>query len=214
MTYKGKEITEEEITLEVVSEIVHKHYIDNEPEEYNKFRFRDFDKDKVYDYQKVLDVFLRYLHNRQRKLAIDDIETCICQKMKISNINYYTAEYENYKLEEKRARRKRVEERIAAESLKKAVLDTLEASQEPSPNTPLTYVEQMKDKRWYSFRNFVFVVRGYKCEKCGSVEHLQVHHFQYVSGRKAWEYNCNEVQVLCKKCHKELHGIKRGKKTI
>lgn len=70
------------------------------------------------------------------------------------------------------------------------------------------YEEQLKDKRWEAFRKFVFVVRGKKCEMCGGTHILQVHHPKYKGGRLAWEYTCNEVQVLCKECHEKVHNIK------
>lgn len=72
----------------------------------------------------------------------------------------------------------------------------------------IPYDEQLKDKKWEAFRKFIFAVRGKKCEKCGSTKILQVHHPKYVYGRKAWEYTCNEVMVLCKECHEKVHNIK------
>ena len=70
-----------------------------------------------------------------------------------------------------------------------------------------TYNEQLKDPRWKAFRQFVFAVRGCKCEMCGYRENLQVHHPKYIKGRAAWEYTCNDVVVLCDKCHKKVHGL-------
>lgn len=70
-----------------------------------------------------------------------------------------------------------------------------------------SYAEQLKDERWLAFREFVFKVRGCRCERCGYSKELQVHHIQYKNGRLAWEYTCNEVMVLCSLCHKNLHGI-------
>ena len=70
-----------------------------------------------------------------------------------------------------------------------------------------TYNEQLKDPRWKAFRQFVFAVRGCKCEVCGYTENLQVHHPKYIKGRAAWEYTCNDVVVLCDKCHKKVHGL-------
>ena len=72
----------------------------------------------------------------------------------------------------------------------------------------MSYEEQLKDKRWLSFRRFIFDVRGSKCEKCGSTTHLQVHHNHYIKGRSAWEYTCNDVMVVCRKCHRKIHRIK------
>lgn len=73
--------------------------------------------------------------------------------------------------------------------------------------SPSPYNEQLKDPRWKAFRQFIFSVRGCKCEMCGYAKNLQVHHPKYIKGRKAWEYTCNDVVVLCDKCHKKVHGL-------
>ena len=70
----------------------------------------------------------------------------------------------------------------------------------------ISYSEQLKDKRWYAFREFVFEVRGRRCEMCGAERNLQVHHPIYKNGRNAWEYTCNEVIVMCHDCHMRIHG--------
>lgn len=70
------------------------------------------------------------------------------------------------------------------------------------------YRDQIKDQRWKIFRWFILKVRGEQCEICGSQSNLQVHHTHYRTDAKAWEYNCNEVMVVCRDCHQKLHGIK------
>lgn len=70
----------------------------------------------------------------------------------------------------------------------------------------IDYDKQLKDKRWFDFREKVFEVKGRRCEKCGSTEHLQIHHPKYKSGKYAWEYDAANMMVLCKKCHAKLHG--------
>ena len=69
------------------------------------------------------------------------------------------------------------------------------------------YDDQLNDKRWEAFREFVFIVRGKKCEVCGSTRCLQVHHTLYKKNTKAWEYTCNDVIIVCRDCHKHIHGI-------
>lgn len=69
------------------------------------------------------------------------------------------------------------------------------------------YSLQLEDPRWKSFRKFVFDVRGRKCELCGSEKDLQVHHIHYFKGLKAWEYSVKDVRILCRECHKRIHGI-------
>lgn len=70
----------------------------------------------------------------------------------------------------------------------------------------MNYGEFLQDPRWLAFRQFVFAVRGYKCEICGSMERLQVHHISYKKGLLPWEYTCNDVKVLCRNCHARVHG--------
>ena len=72
----------------------------------------------------------------------------------------------------------------------------------------MTYDEQLKDKCWKAFRKFVFAVRGSKCEICGATKRLQVHHLHY-SKILAWEYSVRDVIVVCRDCHKKIHGIKK-----
>lgn len=91
----------------------------------------------------------------------------------------------------------------------------LESFSLPKKETPVShktdchmpYDEQLKDKRWEAFRRFVFAVKGKKCELCGSQSIIQVHHPKYIYGRMAWEYTCNDVMVVCKKCHEKIHKI-------
>lgn len=79
-------------------------------------------------------------------------------------------------------------------------------SKKPKPKW-IPYEDQLKDSRWYAFRKKVLAVRGHKCERCGSAENLQIHHPKYVKGCLAWEYSCKEVIVVCRDCHKKIHGI-------
>lgn len=97
------------------------------------------------------------------------------------------------------------------EQRKKEIYDSLKKVKKlkssPLPTPYMHYVGQLSDARWKAFREFVFVVRGEKCETCGNTTNLQVHHLQYRNYAMAWEYNCNEVVVLCRNCHKKIHGI-------
>ena len=86
-----------------------------------------------------------------------------------------------------------------------------ESAHNVSPNAPkinpkLNYAEQLQTKQWKAFREFVFSARGKRCEMCGDTMNLQIHHPKYKNGRKAWEYTCNEVRVLCNNCHKIVHN--------
>lgn len=80
------------------------------------------------------------------------------------------------------------------------------SKQNKKPKIFSPYSKQLKDNRWKAFRDFVFSVRGKKCEICGSTSILSVHHIEYKKGAKAWEYTVNDVMVVCSQCHSKLHG--------
>lgn len=85
--------------------------------------------------------------------------------------------------------------------------DKVKPKKVKQPYVYMPYKEQLKDKRWLDFREHVFNCKGRKCEICGSTEFLQVHHLRYKKKHYAWEYKVHDMQVLCRRCHKKIHGI-------
>ena len=69
------------------------------------------------------------------------------------------------------------------------------------------YKHLLEDKRWKEFRLKVMSERGNKCDCCGGTHILQIHHTFYISGKMPWEYNIDDMRVLCKKCHQRIHNI-------
>ena len=69
------------------------------------------------------------------------------------------------------------------------------------------YSRLLEDERWKEFRLKVMSERGNKCECCGGTHILQIHHTFYISGKMPWEYDINDMRVLCKKCHQRIHNI-------
>lgn len=69
------------------------------------------------------------------------------------------------------------------------------------------YNRLLKDKRWKEFRLKVMSERSDKCECCGGTHILQIHHTFYISGKMPWEYDIDDMRVLCKKCHQRIHNI-------
>jgi hypothetical protein len=65
-------------------------------------------------------------------------------------------------------------------------------------------------KKWLQFREAVLRLDGSLCCRChrgppdGVI--LQVHHKNYIVGRKPWDYPYDACEVLCKGCHAEEHG--------
>lgn len=70
----------------------------------------------------------------------------------------------------------------------------------------MTYEEQLKDKRWWLFREIILCRDNKQCTRCGSTEHLQAHHLYYSSGSMAWDYPYEALVTLCKRCHEIAHG--------
>jgi hypothetical protein len=67
-----------------------------------------------------------------------------------------------------------------------------------------------RKSQWKIFRQGVIELDDYKCRQCGRGQDevtLQVHHKEYKSGLKAWEYPTADCLTLCKGCHAQIHGI-------
>lgn len=84
----------------------------------------------------------------------------------------------------------------------------LQRKQERLEAKYIDYHHQLQGEEWESYRNFILTVKGRECDICGSKSVLQIHHKQYINGRKAWEYLPSEVVVLCSECHKKIHSVK------
>jgi hypothetical protein len=48
------------------------------------------------------------------------------------------------------------------------------------------------------------------CEKCGN-RATQVHHKQYIEGRKPWEYLDGDLMAVCDDCHRKEHAVPTNK---
>ena len=70
-----------------------------------------------------------------------------------------------------------------------------------------TYWEKLQDPRWQQKRLEVMKFREFHCEMCGSGETtLHVHHKEYFKDYEPWEYDNQQLAVLCKDCHENFHG--------
>lgn len=80
----------------------------------------------------------------------------------------------------------------------------------------LNYAQQLKHPEWQKKRLEVLEDRNFECENCGAKdEELHVHHSFYRKGAMIWQYENEELQCLCHKCHKEEHVIdERIKKAV
>ena len=74
----------------------------------------------------------------------------------------------------------------------------------------MNYKDQIKDPRWQKKRLEILELYGFQCTNCQTKEtSLHVHHFKYKTNHKIWEYNEDELTVLCEDCHKTLHTYKK-----
>jgi hypothetical protein len=69
----------------------------------------------------------------------------------------------------------------------------------------MSYADLLKDPRWQKKRLEVLESNGWACEACGSAtKTLHVHHPKYKNGSMPWEYEKDELEVLCEDCHAEI----------
>ncbi len=72
--------------------------------------------------------------------------------------------------------------------------------------------EDLQDWRWHKFRGRIMYERDGHCERCSELRHRQLNvHHKFYDERHLWEYNDDEVELLCRKCHKAEHGIESKK---
>lgn len=70
-----------------------------------------------------------------------------------------------------------------------------------------TYAQKLQAPRWQKARLRKLDKAGWACENCGNdKEQLHVHHPVYVKGREPWQYEDDELQVLCHICHADHHA--------
>ena len=72
----------------------------------------------------------------------------------------------------------------------------------------MPYAEFLQTDYWKKVRETMLDRADYRCHKCKAQEHLQVHHISY-------EHRGDEMRhlellvVLCRECHKDVHGLRR-----
>ena len=70
----------------------------------------------------------------------------------------------------------------------------------------MSYADLLKDPRWQRKRLEVLEAAGWKCSSCDeSTRELHVHHKRYIKGKMPWEYEWEDLIVLCKPCHDRWH---------
>lgn len=76
----------------------------------------------------------------------------------------------------------------------------------------MNYSEKLKDARWLDFRSAFIRSRSAEwhndwCDECGenSRGSLHVHHKIYRDGKEPWEYEFDDLRLLCEDCHDHIH---------
>ena len=75
----------------------------------------------------------------------------------------------------------------------------------------MTYSQQLRDRRWQQKRLKILERAGWSCQQPGCKHPdddrvmLVVHHRNYRSGKKAWEYGDADLVTLCERCHDKIH---------
>ena len=81
-----------------------------------------------------------------------------------------------------------------------------------------TYAEKLKDPRWQEFRKKCFDHHGRTCTECGEDktrgEHHHIHHKRYFRDLEPWEYSMDDVTVICRECHEEIHEAEQKWRDI
>jgi hypothetical protein len=98
--------------------------------------------------------------------------------------------------------------RVAPEKavLRPALLSLPVAGVLPEKDMAIAYRDQLRDPRWQKKRLEALEASGWECSNCGDeTKMLHVHHKRYVKGRMAWEYDLEELAVLCEPCHEQEH---------
>lgn len=84
----------------------------------------------------------------------------------------------------------------------------------------MTYSEKLRDPRWREFRQeFIrHCRRSYEeppcCESCGAEGNFHVHHKKYIEGREPWEYNYDDLRLLCAECHGVIHDVEQRVRAL
>jgi hypothetical protein len=67
----------------------------------------------------------------------------------------------------------------------------------------LSYADLLRDPRWQKRRLEIFERDQWTCQVCGATDReLQVHHLRYRKGRLPWDHPDEDLQTLCRPCHR------------
>lgn len=77
----------------------------------------------------------------------------------------------------------------------------------------MDYYATLRSPRWKKLKWRRLMVAGFRCERCGrayigrspkgALRVFDLHHATY---QRVSEENLNDVRILCRDCHKTIHG--------
>lgn len=70
--------------------------------------------------------------------------------------------------------------------------------------------EYMKSKEWKRVTERKYAEVGHRCQRCGDIKDLQVHHITY---KNLYHERLEDLQILCAGCHCEIHGVNAYKQS-
>lgn len=73
----------------------------------------------------------------------------------------------------------------------------------------MSYRHDLTNPKWQRRRLEIMSRDEWTCQTCGDKESpLLVHHLEYRSGLKPWEYGDADLVTLCGQCHGEAHSAR------
>ena len=70
----------------------------------------------------------------------------------------------------------------------------------------------LRRKEWQSVRHAVLERDGWKCQHCGEIRRLEVHHVKRVADHPALAFDPDNCLTLCAPCHTLQTNIELGNK--
>lgn len=74
-----------------------------------------------------------------------------------------------------------------------------------SINSSFWNYEDRRSSKYKKWKKEVLNRDNYRCQNCGSIKNLVVHHIKGFAKNKEERFNVNNGITLCQKCHKEVH---------
>jgi len=77
------------------------------------------------------------------------------------------------------------------------------------------YFELLKHPKWQKKRLEILERDNFTCQLCGDKETcLNIHHKKYISNRKPWKYDNEDLITLCEDCHNTFEKLKKYYSSI